>query len=210
MVLRAFNLSGATALSVSCGTTHSILPVGQQTTNILTLKITAATPLQPFPPSRPNFLLQHILKPFLELSTTAPGIGNERPLAAALGAQVLQAQLGAAGAKGSSGDTSCAVLSNAGCAAGPHAALTVGLEDFAVDDVGQGLQLLPQQALGLQVADEVAQQEPAVQIGESMSTKHQAAGPGQGQAKARLLCGPKRCHPFPLEKAVGERCPAPR
>lgn len=41
--------------------------------------------------------------------------------------------------------------------------LTVGLEDLAVDDVGQGLQLLLQQALGRQVPNEVPQQGPAVQ-----------------------------------------------
>ena len=82
-------------------------------------------------------------------------------------------------------------------------ALTIGLEDFAVDDVGQGLQLLPQQALGLQVADEVPQQDPAMQRGELMSITHHAAGPGQGQDKARLFCGPRHCHPLPLE-TMGE------
>lgn len=43
--------------------------------------------------------------------------------------------------------------------------LTVGLEDLAVDDVGQGLQLLLQQALGRQVPNEVPQQSPVVQAG---------------------------------------------
>ena len=45
----------------------------------------------------------------------------------------------------------------------PVPLLTIGLEDLAVDDVGQGLQLLLQQALGRQVPNEVPQQGPEVQ-----------------------------------------------
>lgn len=70
--------------------------------------------------------------------------------------------------------------------------LTVGLEDLAVDDVGQGLQLLLQQALGRQVPDEVPQQGPAVQD-LTRVVKH-----GAGRSPLGLL--PKHLQPlfFPL------------
>lgn len=76
-----------------------------------------------------------------------------------------------------------------GSAAGPPVPLlTVGLEDLAVDDVGQGLQLLLQQALGRQVPDEVPQQGPVVRD-LTRVVKH-----GAGRSPLHLL--PKHLQPL--------------